>query len=288
MGLPKTKTQIFTLIIFLFFQGFPVALTFPGLPDINPPQLEIPLPTPNSQQPEIGIGIGIGIGIPLLTPSSQQPENPPQNPSSQEPENPPQNPSSQQPEDPSQNPDSQQPENPPPTPDSQQLENPPENPDSQQSQPENPPQPPLQSEDKEFLDAHNKARAHLGEQLFVWDEKLATYARSWAKQRISDCKMIHSYGPYGENIFWGGRDHWTPKDAVKAWVKEHKFYDRKTNACLPGKLCGHYTQIVWRDSVRVGCARVKCSNGGIFIMCNYDPPGNYVNENPFLPNSVQS
>ncbi|XWS32045.1 hypothetical protein CRYUN_Cryun23aG0127500 [Craigia yunnanensis] len=165
--------------------------------------------------------------------------------------------------------------------------NPPQKPNSQQPQPEIPLLPGEfpQSEKQQFLNAHNKVRANAGEPLFVWDETLASYARTWANKRILDCSMIHSLGPYGENIFWGGRDHWTPKDAVKSWVKEHKFYNRKTNACLPGKLCGHYTQIVWRDSIKVGCARVKCLNGGIFMICSYDPPGNYVNENPFLPNN---
>ncbi|XP_022769736.1 pathogenesis-related protein 1A [Durio zibethinus] len=201
MGLPNTETQIFTLFIFVFFfQLFPIVLTFPILPNLNP------LRKPNFQQP--------------------QPETPL-----------------------------------PPAPQSP------------------------QSEHQQFLTAHNEARAQEGEPLFVWNETLASYARAWANKRSEDCLMIHSFGHYGENIFWGGRDHWSPLDVVKLWVQEHRFYDRKTNACLPGKLCGHYTQVVWRDTVRLGCARTKCSNGGVFVICSYDPPGNYVNENPFQPNN---
>ena len=96
-----------------------------------------------------------------------------------------------------------------------------------------------------------------------------------------DCKMIHSYGPYGENIFWGGRDHWTASEAVESWVRENEFYDPDNNHCAAGEMCGHYTQVVWKSSVRVGCTRMKCATGGVLVFCEYDPPGNYVNENPF-------
>ncbi|KAK2998900.1 hypothetical protein RJ639_023346, partial [Escallonia herrerae] len=43
-----------------------------------------------------------------------------------------------------------------------------------------------------------------------------------------------------------------------------------------GQMCGHYTQVVWRNSVRLGCARVQSNSGWWFIACNYDPPGNYI------------
>ncbi|XP_022760004.1 probable pathogenesis-related protein CaO19.6200 [Durio zibethinus] len=227
------------------------------------------------------------------TPNPEEPQTPPQNYNSHQPQNPPKKPNYKQTNNPPQNPkisrkpNSEEPQTPSQKSNSQQPQNPPQNPKSQYFQPKIPRLLPhfRQSEQEQFLNAHNKARAHAGLSLFVWDETLASYARTWAKKRSSDCRMKHSNGPYGENIFWGGRDHWTPKDVVKLWVKEHKFYNRKTNACQPGKLCGHYTQIVWSDSIKVGCARAKCANGGIFVICSYDPPGNYANENPFKPNN---
>ncbi|CAK9165774.1 unnamed protein product [Ilex paraguariensis] len=140
------------------------------------------------------------------------------------------------------------------------------------------------SEQQEFLAAHNKVRLHALEPPFVWDLRLAIYARLYAQQRAGDCELVHSNGQYGENIFWGSGNLWTPSDVVRLWVKEHRYYDRRTNECLPGEMCGHYTQIVWRESVRLGCARIECNNGDTFAICSYDPPGNYIGESPFDDN----
>ncbi|KAK2987450.1 hypothetical protein RJ640_018587 [Escallonia rubra] len=86
--------------------------------------------------------------------------------------------------------------------------------------------------------------------------------------------------PYGENLAKGSGD-FTGKAAVDLWVGEKQYYDYNSNSCASGKVCGHYTQVVWRKSARVGCARVRCNNGWWFITCNYDPPGNYVGQRPY-------
>ncbi|XP_048138462.1 pathogenesis-related protein 1A-like [Rhodamnia argentea] len=133
----------------------------------------------------------------------------------------------------------------------------------------------------EFVQAHNKVRLGLGQPPMRWDKNLAKYSRRFASRRAADCKMIHSYGPYGENIFWGAQAAWSPSQIVDSWVSENQFYDATRNTCAQGQMCGHYTQVVWRDSTRVGCAWVSCLNGGMYAICSYDPPGNYVNESPF-------
>ncbi|KAL6347789.1 hypothetical protein AAG906_026318 [Vitis piasezkii] len=46
--------------------------------------------------------------------------------------------------------------------------------------------------------------------------------------------------------------------------------------------------VIWRNSLRLGCARVQCNSGGWFVICNYDPPGNYVGQRPFPENSNSS
>ena len=50
------------------------------------------------------------------------------------------------------------------------------------------------------------------------------------------------------------------------------------------ELWGHFSQIVWKDTNKVGCATQYCPNGlgntgsnvsPYFTVCNYGPPGNY-------------
>ncbi|CAN7015733.1 unnamed protein product [Brassica rapa subsp. trilocularis] len=70
-------------------------------------------------------------------------------------------------------------------------------------------------------------------------------------------------------------------EAVNMWVSEQADYDYGSNTCASGKQCGHYTQIVWKNSARLGCAKVSCDNGQTFITCNYDPQGNFVGQWPY-------
>lgn len=128
------------------------------------------------------------------------------------------------------------------------------------------------------LEAHNKARAEVGVDPLEWDESLEDYARSYAEKRAEDCKMEHSGGPYGENLAEGSPVDWVT--AVKYWVAEKADYDYNSNSCK-GAMCGHYTQVVWRDSMLVGCASSKCKSGADYVVCTYDPAGNFVGDKPY-------
>ncbi|CAM0958554.1 unnamed protein product [Alopecurus aequalis] len=137
----------------------------------------------------------------------------------------------------------------------------------------------------DYLDPHNAARADVGVGPVSWDETVAAYAQAYAEQRRGDCQLIHTPAgrPYGENIYGGagGGATWTAADAVQSWVSEKQYYDHGSNTCASGEVCGHYTQVVWRDSTAIGCARVVCDSGGVFIICSYNPPGNYEGQSPY-------
>ncbi|KAI9112373.1 hypothetical protein K1719_016570 [Acacia pycnantha] len=139
-----------------------------------------------------------------------------------------------------------------------------------------------QDSPQDYVNAHNAARSQVGVPHIAWDDTVAAFAQNYANQRKADCQLVHSGGggKYGENLAWSSGDM-SGVDAVKMWVDEKAFYDYNTNSCAAGKQCGHYTQVVWKNSVRVGCAKVRCNNGGTFIGCNYSPPGNYNGERPY-------
>lgn len=115
-----------------------------------------------------------------------------------------------------------------------------------------------------------------------WDDQVAAYAEQYASMRMGDCALQHSQGgPYGENLALGSGDFMTGTYAVEMWVEEQANYDYDSNTCADGEQCGHYTQVVWSDSNRVGCARVQCDNGWYFVTCNYSPPGNVIGQKPY-------
>ena len=133
-----------------------------------------------------------------------------------------------------------------------------------------------------MTDAHNEVRAAVGVPDLAWDEALAQVAQDWSDHLSADedCSLIHSANQYGENLFWssGSVD---AQRVVDAWAGESVDYDYDSNSCTPGEQCGHYTQIVWDSTERVGCALVACDGGGEVWTCSYDPPGNYVGEQPY-------
>ena len=43
---------------------------------------------------------------------------------------------------------------------------------------------------------------------------------------------------------------------------------------------GHYTQMVWRETTRLGCGQAIC-NGTLIVACNYSPAGNVLGRKPY-------
>ncbi|MFS7932330.1 putative CAP domain-containing protein [Helianthus anomalus] len=134
-----------------------------------------------------------------------------------------------------------------------------------------------------ILDAHNKVRKEIpGLEPMTWNASVAKFAEEYASERKKDCGLVHSdTNIYGENIATGA-GAMTILDAINMWVSEKDDYNYETNSCTPGKMCGHYTQVIWKNSTTLGCALSNCvKNDGIFITCNYYPPGNFIGTKPY-------
>lgn len=147
--------------------------------------------------------------------------------------------------------------------------------------------------------AHNTVRSELGLSKVTWSDELAEFAREWA-QYLADrngCGMRHrpKQGKnallYGENLYWASAirlangankvQNISPRQVVNSWVSERRHYDHAQNRCRWGKTCGHYTQVVWKTTLRIGCGMATCSDMSQIWVCNYDPPGNYRGQTPY-------
>jgi hypothetical protein len=117
-----------------------------------------------------------------------------------------------------------------------------------------------------------------------WSSELAATAAAWiamchdtdAPMGLIDHNPNRSVGhPYyvGENVF-GSSGNTTPQQVVNLWASEAANYNYQNNSC--SGVCGHYTQIVWRTSVDLGCAKGECPNltYRTSVVCNYGPGGN--------------
>ncbi|NBC38334.1 CAP domain-containing protein [Corallococcus exiguus] len=145
---------------------------------------------------------------------------------------------------------------------------------------------------RDMLEAHNAARAAAKPtpspalEPLTWDPAVAEIAQKW----VDNCDYEHNAGRgnAGENIAAATPDYLNAKTVVKGWVDEVADYDYSKNACASGKACGHYTQVVWRNTRRLGCATKRCTvnspfgtSSWDFWVCNYAPPGNYVGQRPY-------
>lgn len=151
-----------------------------------------------------------------------------------------------------------------------------------------------ESQQEELVAAHNRWRREVGVPALRWADDLAQVAQAWAVhlRDARHCRLEHSNGTkLGENLFWASALRWSdsrvelqriaPGKVVDSWGGEKRFYDSKSHRCQAGKVCGHYTQLVWRDSTEVGCAMAVCADSSQLWVCNYRPPGNYVGKRPY-------
>jgi len=130
-----------------------------------------------------------------------------------------------------------------------------------------------------ILAAHNSIRARVGVPPLDWSKWLAEIAQKRADELISSGEFSHRHGwSFGENLYEIRGEPANPKEVVLDWASEMPDYNYAANSCR--NVCGHYTQIVWRDTRRVGCAASRTGVRTV-VVCEYDPPGNFVGQRPY-------
>ncbi|XP_065217540.1 Golgi-associated plant pathogenesis-related protein 1-like [Planococcus citri] len=118
---------------------------------------------------------------------------------------------------------------------------------------------------------HNKYRSQHGTPPLEPDLNLMEDAIKWSKQLANTNVLQH--GSTGENLYKNtntGPIDESQLDAVKPWYDEIKLYTKPEFSLQTG----HFTQVVWRDTRKLGCG-VCSGSGGTVVTCRYSPPGNF-------------
>uniref|UniRef100_A0AB38ZEW3 Venom CRiSP 1 n=1 Tax=Oncocephalus sp. TaxID=2944721 RepID=A0AB38ZEW3_9HEMI len=131
----------------------------------------------------------------------------------------------------------------------------------------------------------------------TWDSYAEKQAFSWA----SGCVFEHNSpkdinnNPMGQNLYMKMSTlredvnatfyEWTDS-MVEGWYNEVRQY-RFGSGFSPAT--GHYTQLAWAKTAKLGCGYsyyVQNNWNAGYLVCNYDPAGNYIGENPYKVGKV--
>ncbi|MFK3979505.1 CAP family protein [Micromonospora sp. NPDC050397] len=146
--------------------------------------------------------------------------------------------------------------------------------------------------DKAFLDSMvasvNQYRAKHGVPPVTLDDALVEYANSRASLVSTQEGLSHGHASldhgYGENLSWHASTAQVPagaEEATSGWygeIVDYNFAD--PSASGPGAT-GHFTQLVWRSTTKVGFGRAFGKGGEwweTYIVAIFHPAGNMQGE----------
>jgi hypothetical protein len=159
--------------------------------------------------------------------------------------------------------------------------------------------------------AHNAARAAVSTTPSLpplsWSPAVAAVAAAYASKLAAACEpgLSHSSPEermnFGENLVAFSdatrgttQSPGSASETVALWYSERACYsygpfqsgvnERCTQDCGKYGGCGHYTQLAWRKSERLGCAVAECTRAQTrrsYWVCHYDPAGNISGDLPY-------
>ena len=144
------------------------------------------------------------------------------------------------------------------------------------------------AEQATVLALHNQFRDEVraGESHLTWDPAIAANAQGWANLTAPLGKLCHIPGGFsgqGENLGEAA----SIEAVVKLWYSEKSKYHGEV-VIFPSPqgtnyhLWGHYTQMAWKNTLRIGCGRAPWPQyGNVLLVCRYYPAGNVNGQRPY-------
>ncbi|CAG5036512.1 unnamed protein product [Parnassius apollo] len=132
--------------------------------------------------------------------------------------------------------------------------------------------------ENDTLETHNEYRREHGVPPLILNKDICKVSQKWAEELAKKDAMSYSLNQnFGENVYCG----WSPdpnvkikaRDCVEKWYSEIKDYSFGREPEI--LTCGHFTQIVWKNTRELGVGSAKSKSGKLYVVANYFPPGNY-------------
>ena len=133
----------------------------------------------------------------------------------------------------------------------------------------------------EMLTRHNYYRAQHQVNNLIREGEIEAIAQNYSNYLVSINSLSHSSNKYlnsklGENLYFGPKYSTIGTNSVDSWYNEVNDYDFSNPGFKSGT--GHFTQLVWKGSQKLGCGVGCGSNNYCFVTCNYYPGGNIGNQ----------
>jgi len=137
------------------------------------------------------------------------------------------------------------------------------------------------------LKVHNQERELLGLSKLKWCTDLQKDAENYAKYLARTDKFEHSQqNNQGENLYYEYNSESITKKpferASTAWLDEkNDFIYSAIKLDDNFYKTGHYTQIIWAETNKVGIGAYVNSKGNVYVVARYSPRGNYIGKYPY-------
>lgn len=142
---------------------------------------------------------------------------------------------------------------------------------------------PMTAAQERMLAEHNKFRAEARVPPLFWSSALTARAEDWAIYLARSAhRLEHSHTPgLGENLAMWTSGKKTPAELIDYWAREMDDFLQgefpEVSRTGDWHSVGHYTQMIWHDTARVGCA-IASGGGNDFLVCEYSPTGNVIGQ----------
>lgn len=133
----------------------------------------------------------------------------------------------------------------------------------------------------QMLAFHNRLRRDFGSIPMTWDVRLEAQATAYARRLAYLGRLVHAPRAQrpgqGENLAVGSSRYYRPEALAATWRAEQRYFrggifpDVSTTGNWAS--VGHYSQVVWPASTRLGCG-TAVGRGLRILVCRYSPAGN--------------